>query len=196
MTVDKRYFESLMTAKKLSMRGLAQKMGKTHSQLSLMFTGQRRMQLEEAAQLADILGVPLARVAEAAGVGKVRYGGRRVDVIGSMNGKGVVDLNGSGIIERTITPSPDLPDETVAVQARTADTPNSWMDGWVFFCIKADKIEPDAIGRFCLAKIEAGDTVLATVRRGYRDNTFNLFGPYMKDSVALEWASPILVTRM
>lgn len=194
--VDRRFFETLMASKKLSMRALAAKMDKTHSQLSLMFSGQRRLQLDEAAQLAEILGVPLHRVAEAAGVGKVRPTGRRIDVIGKMNGKGIVEVYPAGVVERTTAPEAELPERAIAIQARTADTPSSWMDGWVFFCAKTDEIEPDAIGRFCLAKIEGGDTVLTTVRRGYRENTFNLSGPYPAESVRLEWAAPIIITRM
>lgn len=194
--VDRRFFESIMSAKKLSMRALAARMDKTHSQLSLVFSGQRRMQLDEAAQLAEILGVPLQRIAEAAGVGRARLGGKRIEVIGAMVAGGVVELYPPGVIERTVAPDSGLPDNTVAVQARTADTPLSWMDGWVAFCQRTDQVEPDAIGRFCLAKIEGGPAVLATVRRGYRENSYNLTGPYTKDSERLEWAAPILITRM
>lgn len=70
------------------------------------------------------------------------------------------------------------------------------MDGWVFFCCSTEEIEPHSIGRFCLAKIEAGDTIMATVRRGYRDGTYNLSGPYSAESVRLSWATPIIITRM
>lgn len=185
-----------MAAKKLSLRAMGAKMGMTHSQLSLMLSGQRRLQLDEAAQLADLLGVPLHRVAEAAGVGKPRANGRRVEVIGSMGGAGMIELYPQGVIERTVAPDAGLPDNMVAIQARTADTQLSWMDGFVFFCCRAEEIEPDAVGRFCLAKVTDGAAVLATVRRGYRDGTFNLSGPYSKDSERLDWATPILVTRM
>lgn len=195
MAIDRRFFETLMASKKLSMRGLASKMDKTHSQLSLIFSGQRRMQLDEAAQLADILGVPLHRVAEAAGVGKARSNGKRVDVIGAMLGGGIVEMHPKGVVERTVAPDASLPEHTRAVQARTADTPHSWMDGWVFFYVPSQAIEPDAIGRFCLAQVENGPTVLSTVRRGYRENTYNLSGPYTKDSERLSWACPVLITR-
>lgn len=195
MAVDKRFFETLMAAKKMSMRGLAAKMDKTHSQLSLIFSGQRRLQLDEANQLAEILGVPLHRVAEAAGVGKVRSNGKRVDVIGAMTPTGVVELHPKGMIERTVSPDASLPDQLAAVQARTADSQASWMDGWVFFFKKTAEVEPDAVGRFCIAKVQGGPTILSTIRRGYRENSFNLSGLYSKDSERLEWASPVLLTR-
>ncbi|HLV16014.1 MAG TPA: helix-turn-helix transcriptional regulator [Pseudomonas sp.] len=196
MPVDRRFFDTLMAGKKLSMRALAARMGKTHSQLSLMFSGQRRMQLDEAVQLSEILGAPLHRIAEAAGVGMVRANGRRVEVIGAMNGRGVVELYPAGVIERVTSPDASLPEDLIAVQARTADTPNAWMDGWVVFCMRSTEIEPDAVGRFCLARIKGGDTVLATVRRGYREGTYNLSGPVSADSVRLEWATPVLLARM
>lgn len=46
-----------------------------------------------------------------------------------------------------------------------------------------------------LAKIKDGPTVMATVKRGYRAGTHNLAGPYAQDNVALEAATPVLVTR-
>lgn len=195
MPVDRRFFETLMANKKLSLRALASRMEMKHSQLSLTFSDQRRMQLDEATKLAEIFGVPLHRIAEAAGVADARSNGKRVDVLGAMTGNGTVELYGEGVIERTITPD-GLPDNVVAVQAHTADSPASWVDGWVFFCLRPSQVEPDAIGRFCFAKIEDGPAVMATVRRGYRVGTFNLSGPYAKDSERLEWATPVILTRM
>ncbi len=195
MTVDRRFFETLMANKKLSLRALASRMEMKHSQLSLTFSGQRRMQLDEATKLAEIFGVPLHRIAEAAGVADARSNGKRVDVLGAMTGSGSVELYGDSVMERTIAPD-GMPDNVIAVQAHTVDSPNSWMDGFVFFCVKPSQVEPDAIGRFCFAKIEDGPAVMATVRRGYRVGTFNLSGPYAKDSERLEWASPVLLTRM
>lgn len=192
--VDRRYFESLMAQRKLSLKSLATRMGMQHSQLSLTFSGQRRMQLDEAGKLADIFGVTLQKVAQAAGVVEGRASGKRVPVIGAMTGSGVVELYRDDVIERTALPE-GLPEETIAVQAHTADSPAFWLDGWIFFCVRSRIIEPEAIGRFCLAKIKDGNHVIATVRRGYRDGSFNLSGPYTKESERLEWATPILLTR-
>lgn len=66
-TFDKRYFRLLMADKEITLRGLAARMGMGHSQLSLTMSGTRRLQLTEAAQLADLLGVTLQDVAEHAG---------------------------------------------------------------------------------------------------------------------------------
>jgi transcriptional regulator with XRE-family HTH domain len=191
MTVDKRFFKALMAQQKLSLRAVAARMGMGHSQLSLTFSGKRRMQLDEANQLAMIFGVPLARIAEAAGIEGVRD--TRLPMIGVMRGDGTVAL----LDRPERTPSPEgLPEGVVVLQAHTADSANAWMDGWSFFCVRPSEVAGDAVGRFCYAKIGGGAQVLATVRRGYQLGTFNLSGPYTAESVTLEWAAPVLMSRM
>lgn len=192
--VNKHYFKGLMDARRMSMRGLAQRMNMQHSQLSLTFNGQRKLSLDEAAQLSQIFGVPLSDIALNAGVSVRPTAGRRVSVIGFVGNEGIVTMNPPDVIERADAPG-DLPDECVAVQCRTADTPLSWMDSWVMFCRPAAGFAPDMLGRFCLAKIKDGPAVVATVKRGYRDGTCNLSGPYQRENVVLEWATPFLAGR-
>lgn len=193
-TVNKPYFIDLMQGRRLSLRGLAQRMGMQHSQLSLTLSGQRKMQLDEAAQLSQIFGVPLAEIAINAGVTVRPTAGRRVSVIGFVGQEGVVTMNPPDVIERTDAPG-DLPDECAAIQCRTAETPLSWMDGWILFCRQEDRVNPLVMGRFSLAKIKDGPIVTATIKRGYRDGTCNLSGPYQRENVSLEWATPMLVGR-
>lgn len=176
------------------MRGLAQRMGMQHSQLSLTFNGQRKLSLDEAAQLSQIFGVPLSDIAMNAGVSVRPTAGRRVSVIGFVGNDGVVTMNPPDVIERADAPC-DLPDECVAVQCRTADTPLSWMDSWVMFCRPASEVDSQVVGRFSLVKIKDGPVVVATVKRGYRDGTCNLAGPYQRENVVLDWATPFIVGR-
>lgn len=191
MTVDKRFFKALMAQQKLSLRAVAAKMDMGHSQLSLTFSGKRRMQLDEANQLGKIFGVPLARIAEAAGIDSVKD--RRLPMLGFMRGDGTVEL-----LDKPVrSPAPEgLPEGAIALQAHTADSANAWLDGWTLFCVRPTEVAGDAVGRFCYAKIDGGAAVLATVRRGYQVGTFNLSGPYTAESVTLEWASPVLLSKM
>lgn len=192
--VNRRYFDALMASKRLSLRALAQKMGMGHSQLSLTFSGARRAQLDEAAQLSQILGEPLHRVVEALGVTVKPLSGTRTDVIGAVSGDGTVSLHPKGVVERTLAPE-GLPEDVVAVQVRAPGSPMDWADGWVFFCRPPADVDPGCLGRFCLVKIKGGPAAVAAVRRGYQDGTHNLTGPFSRDSVELEWATPILMTR-
>lgn len=192
--INRRFFESLMQEKNLSLRGLAAKIGLGHSQLSLTFSGGRRLTIEEAAQLSQIFGVPIHRIIEAAGVTTKPYHGKRVPVIGAMDSEGTVELYGKGVMERTDAPDL-LPDNAAAVQCRTAGTSLDWMDGFVMFFRQADGIYPGHLGRFCLCQIKDGPAVVGTLKRGYRDGTVNISGPYHQDSAPLAWATPILITR-
>ena len=194
MDVNRRYFESLLADKGLSLRSLAQRMGMSHSQLSLTFSGQRKMQLDEAVALASIFGEPLHKIVEATGVNVRSTAGRRVSVIGAMQGDGTVDIHPPGVVERTTAPE-DLPDPAIALQCRTAGTPLDWMDGWVFFCAEPSGFDPAVLGRFSYVKVKDGAAALATVKRGYREKTYNLTGTFSSQNVILEWATPILSTR-
>jgi hypothetical protein len=193
-SVNRRYFESLMADRRMSLRALAQKMDMGHSQLSLTFSGARRPQLDEAAQLSQIFGEPLHRVVEALGVTIAPASGSRVSVVGVVGGDGTVTMHQKGTVERTMAPeglSPDI----VAVQVRAPGSPLDWIDGAVFFCRPPDGVDAASLGRFCLVKVKDGPAAVAGVRRGYLDGSHNLVGPYAVQNVALEWASPILLTR-
>jgi transcriptional regulator with XRE-family HTH domain len=192
--VNRRYFENLMADKKLSLRALAQKMGMQHSQLSLAFSGTRRLQLDEVAQLSHIFGRPLVEVVEAAGVQVKPVASSRVSVVGAVQGDGTITFNRAGDIERTTAPE-ELGAKAQAVQARTAGTGLDWLDGAVLFYEPGEGVQPAAIGRLSLVQIENGPAVLAAIRRGYVAGTYNLSGLYRAENVKLAWATPILLTR-
>jgi hypothetical protein len=178
----------------MSLRALAKEMGMGHSQLSLAFSGARKLQADEIAKISNIFGEPVHRVLENAGISVRPMSGRRVAVIGAGRGDGTVEIYGTDVIERTSAPD-DLPDNVQAVQHRTAGTPMEWVDGAVTFFREPRGVDPAALGRLSLCKVKGGPAVITGVRRGYKDGTYNLFGPYNAESVTLEYATPILVTR-
>lgn len=192
--INRRYFDALMAGKRLSLRKLAGELGMNHSQLSLTFNGARRMQIDEAAAMSNIFGVPLHEIVEAAGVMVRPVSGRRVRVVGAMRGDGTVDVYGPDVIEMASAPG-DLPDDAVAIQARSSGSPLDWVDGVVMFCRQPDGVAPTSLGRLCWVKVKDGPSAVAAVKRGYQEGTFNLSGPYNRESAVLEWASPILISR-
>ena len=192
--VNKRYFESLMQAKEMSLRNLAQRMNMSHSQLSLTFSGDRKMQLDEAAQIASIFGEPLYRVIENVGVSVRGTAVKRVGVVGAVQGDGTVLIHPPSTIERTNAPE-DVPENGIAIQCRTAGSPLDWLDGAVFFCPAPSGVANEILGRLTYCQIKEGPAVVAAVKRGYKENTFNLSGPFNRESATLVWATPILWTR-
>jgi len=188
--INRRFFDGLMADKKMSLRALASRMDMSHSSLSLTFNGARRMTLEEAAQISQIFNIPVHEVMEAIGISTKPVAGKRVAVVGVVSGDGVV--NAVDGIERTNAP-PGLPDDTVAIQWRTTGSPLDWGDGCVSFFDQS--ATAPIIGRLCYCQIKNGATVVAMLRRGYREGTYNLAGPYHQDSAILNSASPLLITR-
>jgi transcriptional regulator with XRE-family HTH domain len=191
MQTDKRFFDNLLADKGVSLRQLAQRMGMNHSQLSLTFSGARRMQLDEAVRLARYFGIPLQRVVQAAGVDGAVSAGRLCNVTGIMRGDGKVLPPDA--IEKALTPD-GMPDDIEAIQARTANSPLAWVDSWVFFFQPLQKPDSSLMGRFCVVRTERG-MMVATVRRGYSDGGFALSGLVDLDSVGILAASPVLHIR-
>lgn len=191
---NKRYFDALLLDKNMSLRGLAQRMGMSHSQLSLTFGGHRKMQLDEAVQLAQIFNEPLHRIVENAGVSLPAMPGMRVSVVGALQGDGTVAIHTPDVIERTNAPE-GIPEGGIAIQARTAGTQLDWIDGWVFFCGKPDGIDPAVLGRYAYVKIKGGPAAMASVKRGYQERTYNLSGTFVQQNATLEWATPVFFTR-
>lgn len=189
--INRRFFDSLMADKKLSLRALAAKMDMSHSQLSLTFNGQRRMTLDEATKISQIFNVPIHEVISATGVSMKPISGQRVQVVGTVSGDGTVSqVDG---IERTTAP-PGLPDNVIAIQFRTAGSALDWTDGWVSFCKKPNGVDP-VIGSVCYFQIKGGASAVGLLRRGYKEDTYNACGPYYQESVALDFATPLLITR-
>lgn len=184
-----------MAERRISLRGLARKMGLTHSQLSLTFGGDRRMQFAEAVQLSQIFAVPLEQIAINAGVMVPGKSGRRTTVIGALRGDGTVATAQNGSIERVSIPD-GLPGAVEAIQARTADSHLAWMDGWLFYT-RAGLQPPSAslYGQLCYATLVDGPAVVATIRRGYAEGEYALSGPYTRERAVLESATPVLLIR-
>lgn len=193
--VNRRYFEALMESRDLSLRSLAKKMDMSHSQLSLTFSGVRKPQLEEVSKISMIFGEPVERIITNFGVNVPAFNTRTIPVVGAMIGDGSIDETPTDVIERTYAPEL-VPADGVAIQFRTAGSPIEWLDGAVFFCGSRDGVDPSIIGRIALAKAKDGPMFMGTVRRGYRENTHNITGPYVANSVVLEWASPVIFARL
>lgn len=189
--VNKAFFDDLLVSKSMSLRQLAKRMDILPSQLSLTFSGKRRMQMAEAVRISQLLGAPLNEVMASAGI--VEATARRCKVVGVLNGDGFISEVDKDSIERVMMPD-GMPAEVVAVQARTAESPLAYMDGWVMFC-NGEHAPEEMLDRFCSVKLTDGRQLLGTIRRGYSPGTFNVSGnvPLLNQRVTV--ASPVLLTR-
>lgn len=174
MPVNKRFFMDYMADRRLSLREVAKQMEVWPAALSRSLDGKRKMQLPEAVKLAQVLNIPIAEVLANAGIEAAKKAGRRCDIIGHLNGDGIIVPTPEGTVERIAIPDA-VPDNVVAVQCRTSDTSLTFADGWVTFA--GEQREPaELIGLFCVICLEDNTMRFGQLRRGYEPGTFNIFG--------------------
>lgn len=189
--MNTKWFRDRLRGIELSQRGLAKLLDVDAAAVSYMLRGQRKMTLQEANRIAQILGVPASEVMRQAGI-KVDDNVKRIPIAGICDAAGHITLLAAKTHERIIAPA-DVPADSYAVQVRS---PGHTKDGWLFF-VAANQNEPrEQIDSMCLCALADGTQVLAYVRRGYRKDAFNLTlstdaGKLMQDC-AVSWCSPVL----
>lgn len=191
--IDRRWFTATLSDRRISQRQLAKLMGVDPASIHRLLTGKRPMRMDEAVNIASLLGVPVADVLGHAGV-NVSGSVASVPLVGFVDGQGEAHLDWNAQGERV--PSPvELPPRACAVQMRTASSPIDSWDGWILYTTLPDGIAADALGRLCLVGLKGnGVDLLRFVRRGYRRGYYNLTStaaPSLSDA-ELDWATPIL----
>lgn len=175
MALNKRFFDDLMRDRQVSLRQVAKQMDTSPSQLSRTLSGHRRMQLNEAVSLAQILGVSLAELMVHSGIEQAQTERRFCSVIGFLQGDLTIAPVQNGMRERVAVPLGELPDSVQAIQARTSDSPFAFLDGWVFF-IGPETDPAELVGTYCVAQVEGGSQIIGTLQRGYQPRTYNVTG--------------------
>lgn len=194
MQVNKQFFMDHMADKRLSLREVSKQMGVWPAALSRSLDGKRKMQLEEAASLARVLGIPVTEVLANAGIEPAKVKSRRCDVVAYYKGDGTIEYAKEGSVERVPIPE-GVQDDAIAVRYVTSDSPLSFTDGWLTFL--APRRDPsELIGLYCGVQIAGGPMVFAVIRRGYEPGTFNLFGNngHKIENARLEWARRCILT--
>jgi lambda repressor-like predicted transcriptional regulator len=168
MKTNTKWFRDRLAERALSLRQLAKKIDLDPSALSLTFRGKRKMTLEEANQIANLLGVQVTEILRQAGV-PVSDDVQGVRLVGTVDARSVVKALTGGA-KRIHAPA-DVPIEGYALQIRAA---NTFHDGWVLF-VSGDKTAPelmlDRVGVIYLAN---GDRIVGVMRRGYESDSYNV----------------------
>lgn len=147
------------------------------------------MKMTEAADLARLLGVPVADVMENAGI---KPDERTIPLKGWIDGHHELHYEDSD--ERVTSPSP-MPVGSFAIQYRTSGTGIEHIDGWTLFVrTPYGGVPPECLNKTCLVKLADGMQMVAFVKRGYRRGRFNLIfnASQNMNDVELEWAAPVI----
>ena len=190
--IDTKWFRDKLSDRQMSQRALARAMGLDAAAVSLMLRGKREMKIQEAAEVARLMGVPAEEILTHAGI-KLGSGGQRLGLAGTMDGTGEVKWQNPRTLGNV--PSPPGIEANAAIQCRTAGTPLDYMDRWLLYFIgpRKDGVHTDALERLSIVKVRNGLTGIAMVKRGYQRGRWNLSGPALTaNDVDLEYAIPVL----
>lgn len=136
--INKKWFVDRMADRQISQNQLAKFLNLHGAALSRTFSGDRRMQTQEAIAIANLLGVTLDEVLTHAGVRTELPGGTKAQVRGSVK-NGVVHPSRSA--RPVKAPEPGFEALTVP-ETR-----------WTLFYKPASAISPDAIGRLAVVEL-------------------------------------------
>lgn len=195
--VDTDWFNQTMATKQLSQRGLAKLLGCNASSVNRLIHGRRPLRLDEAERLAVFLDTTVAQVLTHSGIKAASDSGvQATRVVGFIDHHGEAHIDWKSDEER-ITAFADLPPSTVAVQLRTAMTPNESLDGWTVYIEPPNGSCDHALNRLSIISLESKMTMIGFLRRGYSHGTYNIsnfIGPNLQN-MRVSWASPVLLLR-
>lgn len=192
--MDTKWFRNKLSDAQLSQRKLALALGLDAAAISLMLRGRREMRLNEAADIARLLGVAASEVLEAAGV-RVSTGGHAIPLTGYVDGTGEILRADKGTVQH---PGGNLPEAAEAVECCTAGSPLAHMDGWILFTSArpAPTISPEAVGRLAYCQLRNGVLYLGVPKRSQTRGRWDISGPASDvRGVELDWASPVLLIQ-
>ena len=199
-TIDRDWFLQQLEEKHKSVRGLARHMDIDASAVSRMFSGQRRMRMEEANQIAVFLGAPVKEVLAHAGVA-IDLDGQPTRILLAAT----IDENGhmhrlndprplpQSVIERAQAAIGKRNTKVIAAQIRASKGPLSVMDDAVVLFCHTEIVEPAAIGSLAIYRNKKGDQFLGRVERARKTGEAYCICPNGKaDETILVTASPVL----
>lgn len=156
--IDNEWFASQLKERNMSMRSMARTIGMDPSAVSRTFSGQRKMQMEEARQIANFLRVPLSDVMAHAGV-SVDHKGKpnKIMLAAVISQDGFLDrlpvpkTLPHGLVERAHAAISNAGGgRIIAAQIRAADGPLGLWDDAVVLFMPTEIVEPDAIGTLAI----------------------------------------------
>lgn len=172
--VDKAWFLTKLEDQKLSVRGLARQMGVDPSAISRTLSGERRMQMDEAKQIAHFLRVPVAEVMRHAGV-SVDLDGMptRIMLAAVIGEDGTLDrlkeprALPQGVIEKAQAAISRAGNgQVIAAQIRAQKGPLAIWDDAVVLFRPTETVEHDAIGTLSICRSrDSGRQYLARLTR-------------------------------
>jgi len=199
--VDKKWFFDKLDEQRKSVRGLARHLDLDASAVSRMLSGTRKMQIDEAHNIARFLNAPVQEVMRHAGVAKDLDGlPTRILLAATIDEKGFVSrlkdpkpLPQSVIDRASSAISGKGNGRVIAAQIRASKGPLAMWDDAVVLFDPTDRVDNEAIGSLAVCRKMDGNQVLVRVERARKtgEATVRCANDVQLD-VTLDTASPVI----
>ena len=189
--VDTGWFREKLEGKGLSIRALAKKIDYDYSVLQNIIAGKRSWHAIDIANMALVLGEPMAEVWRRAGI-LVPVVSETVRLVGSVDSLGAVVLGVAGLPSR-VAPRPE--GSGLSLEALLSVTPATQVsDGWVYYYVGSEKVEAQAVGRLSVIGCANGSVWVRVLWRsaGGRSWVLRSLGEGGDVTVDVAWAVPVL----
>jgi transcriptional regulator with XRE-family HTH domain len=192
--INTKWFLDRLADKDMSARRLALLIGMNPSAMSRTLNGGRKMQMDEAADIARVLGRPFDEVVMHAGIAAPREIRSAVRLNGMASAEGFIGHVGK-TAPRTVERPGGTPEDIRGVMIRA---PGTVFEGWVAYYVPTARLEPDAVGRLSVVQMADGKKCLRVLVKGFERGKWTLVplsaGAPLTD-VDVEWAAPVLWIR-
>jgi transcriptional regulator with XRE-family HTH domain len=199
LEIDDQFFRDALRAADKSQREMARFMGLDPAAITLMLQGRRAMQLSEAQQIADFLGVAIEDVLRHAGLQLSGDGAGNgasrpltVPLIGTIGASGEIKLDAKAGGKSVDAPA-KLPPDAAALRATEDVFAPVVMRGALLYFKPSNVVEPSAIGRLAVVRLGNRSTKLRHVAPGFDFDRFTLTDQDgSQENVGLIAATPVL----
>jgi transcriptional regulator with XRE-family HTH domain len=200
-SVNRLWFEDALRAVSKSQAELARHLDVSPSQVSKLFKGERRVQLDEIESISLFLNKPIRDVLINLGVklddeprGQAPQG-RSVPVVGNIDPDGTVHIDLQKPIRNVEAPG-RVPPGTAAVVVPPAMAASLHAVSGLYFFVVPDKLDPAAVGRLAIVRQARGPWLLRTVSPSLEPGRYDLSGPEgIQENQTITLAGPILMIR-
>ena len=195
--IDKKWFVAKLQEKEITQRKMAAALGVDPASVSVLLSGNRRLQLAEAEVIAQLLNEPVVDVLRHAGVSVEAGSAESVPIVGWIDDENVVHFKRPATGQRTVEAPPGVPSGCVALRYETQNTLGS-RDGWLIFFVPGSVVDVDALGRWSVVDVD-GKTVLRVINRGHSRGSYKLTshraGIAPGEAGSVRAATPVLWVR-
>lgn len=199
--IDGEWFHDRLRDTGKSLRALARHLEKDPSAVSRTFSGNRRMTMEEATQIAVFLGVPVSEVMKHAGIARDADGiPTRILLAATIDESGTMQmlpeprpLPQSVIEKAQLAVGSHYNKQIIAAQIRASSGALSIWDDTVLLFSHTDMVDPAAIGALSICRLRDGKQILAKVDRARKTGEASVVSPAGKiEDAILSTATPII----